>query len=49
MSSPPQHIRQGGLRRRNTSKSDICAVKWSPFRGAPKRRIARSWICRGER
>ena len=42
MSSPPQHIRQGGLRRKNMSKSDICAIKWSPFRGAPKRRIARS-------
>lgn len=42
MSSPPQHIKQGGLRRKNMSKSDICAIKWSPFRGAPKRRIARS-------
>jgi hypothetical protein len=42
MSSPRQHIRQGGLRRKNMSKSDICAIKWSPFRGAPKRRIARS-------
>jgi hypothetical protein len=42
ISSPRQHIRQGGLRRKNMSKSDICAIKWSPFRGAPKRRIARS-------
>ena len=36
ISSPPQHIRQGGLRRKNTSKSDICAIKWSRFRGARK-------------
>jgi len=32
MSPPPQHIRQGGLRRRNTSKSDICAIKSLPLR-----------------